>query len=339
MVPSVEKGNLNEETISRRGFLALLGMLALSLAGCGGKEVSGTTSSLYKKESLEKANELKEQMTKLVRRYIETEDIPQIGSFRRMVKETPQNVSLDLPANKAFINYLRGLYGAGKRADLLALIISVLNVADETNQRYHKNEACNTYALDFLRLYIVSQGACGGSLTPDCIGDYYNLVSFYGSQKGVAMSFTEQDIKRIGWNTILHGEKVRIISSNNMDWWLERYGGRYGWKRVITRSELLEELAKGNIGVAVTSSGTIENERKKGRTPTGHMMVLFNPTQDPSFILRSQDTHPVLFDFLFPTSDELSQLNDTAKESLDLYRKDGVLGKGDYNYWVLVVNK
>ncbi len=336
LVESKTGDNLLDKEVSRRGFLAFL--LLLILTGCGNqrtrkeRKVENPPPVLDKEKILKEAKKLQEKMRRLVERYDKAEDVPQIDTFRQMVRRTPKNVSLNLPAHIGFINYLRELYEGNKREDLLALIISVLAVGDRTNPRYNAGEACNIYALDFLRLYIVSQSACQGSLTPDCIGDFYNVVPFYGSEEGVAMSLTERDVKNIGWDKIFGGKVVKILNSNNMDWWLDRYGQQLGWEKVRTLPDLAKYLADGHIGLAATSYIKIRNEREKGRSPVGHMMALFNPTRDPHFIARSQATRPVPFDLLVPPNDSLSS---AVRNSLGLYRTDKRL-EGDYSYWVFL---
>jgi len=252
----------------------------------------------------EQARELEQEMLGLIQ---EVKNQPPAGftEFYRMVEDTYPGISLAFKEHLEFIEYLQSLHKGGRRKKLLATIIAVLDV--ENNQRYNRGSnnnplyACNTYALDFVRLYLVAAGA---PLAPDYIGDGYvrQSTGWLGMELGTAVSLSPGDIARLlgngdysqGVQQLLSPKgPVGLFHSNNIDWWLTTYGRRYDWQEVGSWSRLAGYLAQGKICLAVVKQEEIPNTPER----IGHMLVAFGPDRNkPNIIARSQATRNIPYE-------------------------------------------
>ncbi len=302
-------------------------------------------------DKLEKeAQEVKTHMIQLIE-YYRHNPPPGFATIQKQIISSPDqggvppNVSLEFSRAPELIDYLHNLHLQGQRDHLIAIIIALLGVGNPNNPRYHWGNdqsnpryACNTYALDFVRLYLISlQSPEKRNYAPDYIGDSYaKNQGTFNARQGAALSLGKSTLTawgggsyEQGFQKLMSNQEVGLLHSNNLDWWMKTYGRKFGWQPVTQWSQLEQLLSQGKIAIAVTK------QEKIPETPehTGHVLVLFSPDpKHPSIIARSQATRDIPFGIFIPPTD----IPEEVRQSLGLTGSDQI--NGIYNYWVFTGN-
>jgi len=183
--------------------------------------------------------------------------------------------------------------------------IGFLDVLSSRRYNWRENNhplyACNIYALDFLRLLLGNQA----------IGSQYN------KETGEPRCF---GIKNLDWN---NNEAVKknmdqfpFLHSNNIDWWMKKYGGNYGWKQIRHQRELLSFCQEGGIALGISSQEQIAEKHEENPNFLGHSFVISSPTPD-SFGLTQATTNI---------------LAKTYHEDSSCFKVNPQSGKG-FNFW------
>ena len=169
---------------------------------------------------------------------------------------------------------------------------------------------CNTYALDLMRLLLGN----------DVIGSSYNTAT---GELGVR-----------GPNDPELPAGYEYLYANNIDDFMNKFGGKYGWKKASSQAQLKKELELGSVCMAASAQDYIEKQRQLIRDEAqknrqdlstvkdfvGHSFTLFDAKKG---FLLSQST--------FNIQDQGIPYNDTG--SKDAVKVNPMLYP-DYSFWV-----
>ncbi len=346
------------KTLKFMGAGLLMLLLPPWLTGCGSSSNQSRPSnerrsnpnnnppSPENKKLQKEAQQVETHMLQLIEHYKQNPP-PGFATIQKQIipspdqEGVPPNVSLEFSQAPELIDYLHNLHLQNKRDHVVAIIIALLDVGNPNNPRYHWSDgqlnpryACNTYALDFVRLYLVSlQSPEKRNFAPDYIGDAFaKKPGIFGDIPGIALSLGESTLTAWGGGSYVQGfqklmssQEVELLHSNNLDWWMKTYGDRFGWQHVTKWGQLEQLLSQGRIAIAVTK------QEKIPETPEniGHVLTLFSPDpQHPFIIARSQATRDIPFGIFKPPTDIPKEI----RPSLGFTGNDQIGGM--YNYWV-----
>jgi len=139
----------------------------------------------------------------------------------------------------------------------------------------HPLYACNIYAFDFLRLLLSNQA----------IGSRYN------KETGKPRCFGIRDLDWSNNQAVTKAmNQFPFLHSNNIDWWMKKYGESHGWKQIRHQRELLSFCQEGGITLGISSQEQIAEKRKENPGFLGHSFVIFSPTPN-SFGLTQSTTN------------------------------------------------
>lgn len=208
--------------------------------------------------------------------------------FRKMVDNTGLSYSLTYTGNR-FVSSIR------EKSFEDAIILAIAGLDVEMSRRYNgegrggeKVNVCNKYALDFSRLLLGN----------DSIGDRYAKMNMgrYNIVSGEPMSIGKRDIER--WQksglsdlVLRRDEYFPFLHSNNIDFWLGKYGGRYGWKKLRD----ISDFPPNSLGIYCTPNETVNKELRKNPEYQGHMGCIF---MYQGRLSRTQATIHVVFEFV-----------------------------------------
>ncbi len=213
--------------------LAAAVFMSLTISGCRADEV---TQLNQRPAIVEPA-----QQDNLTLQVIENGRAMATEQDRNMLNTTIPGIDLTYFNNET-VAKIRSIEDPTKR---VLTAIGFLNV--ESSGRYNTGVyACNTYALDLLRLVLGN----------DVIGSRYNAVTGAPTVAGIGdIDWTSQSaVNRLN-------ESSPFLHSNNLDWWMQNYGTKqYGWEQVSPQQ--LEQIISqgGYIGLAVHSQNFIRTQ-------------------------------------------------------------------------------